>query len=98
MSAFLRGPILAALICAGAGAAAAPRAEPGARPDPTDPRAQVPPLQQRSALATYRRLADDPPRDWREANDAVARIGGWRTYLRESQAPAPAPAASGARR
>jgi hypothetical protein len=58
------------------------------RPDPADHKAQVPPQQHRSALQSYRRLGDNPPRDWREANENVTRIGGWRTYLREAQAPA----------
>lgn len=57
------------------------------RPDPADPSAQVPLQQHRSALHSYRRLGDNPPRDWREANENVTRIGGWRTYLREAQAP-----------
>ena len=26
-----------------------------------------------------------PPLAWREANDAVERIGGWRAYAREAQ-------------
>ena len=44
----------------------------------------VSPPTYRSAFDDYRRLTDDKV-DWKEANDNVARIGGWRTYLRESQ-------------
>lgn len=33
----------------------------------------------------YQRWRDEPLHDWREANDRVGEIGGWRTYLRESQ-------------
>lgn len=65
-------------------------------PDPADPTAPVPELRPRTALSAYRRLADDPPLPWREANQRVTRIGGWRSYLREAQAPEPA--ASGAAR
>ena len=38
-----------------------------------------------SALSGYRRFADQPVGDWREANDLVGRIGGWKTYARESR-------------
>lgn len=44
-------------------------------------------------LAGYRRLAPAPAVGWREANDTVQRIGGWRAYARESAADA-APAAA----
>ena len=71
------GALLAALTAA----AAAPP------PDPADPRSPVPEFRPPSALAAYRRLADDPPVPWREANERVTRIGGWRSYLREAQAP-----------
>lgn len=53
--------------------------------DPLDPGAQVPPLVIRSSLASYRRLGDPPTTPWRDANETVNRIGGWRTYLREGQ-------------
>jgi hypothetical protein len=77
---FVCGVLLAAL-------AGPSQAQP--RPDPADPKAAVPELRPRSALAGYRRLSDDPPADWRAANDTVTRIGGWRSYLREAQAPEP---------
>ena len=64
-----------------------------ARTDPLDAQASVPASGYRSALAQYRRLGDDPPIAWREANDTVTRIGGWRTYAREAQQPDAAPAA-----
>lgn len=60
------------------------------RPDPLDPRAQVPSVRYGSAFAQYRRMGDDKPVAWRDANDAVARIGGWRAYAREAQQPDPA--------
>lgn len=60
------------------------------RPDPLDPKAQVPSVRYESSLAQFRRIRDDKPVGWREANDAVARIGGWRVYAREAQQPEPA--------
>jgi hypothetical protein len=73
------------------------------RADPLDAAAAVPPVRHQSALKTYRRFDDAPPVPWREANDTVERIGGWRSYAREASqppaaasaphsAPAPAPA------
>ena len=62
------------------------------RPDPLDPRAQVPSVRYESSFAQFRRIGDDKPVAWREANDAVARIGGWRVYAREAQQPDPAAA------
>lgn len=61
-----------------------------AAPDPLDAQARTPPLQHRSTFEGYRRHADDPPARWRDANDAVARIGGWRSYAREAAAAAKA--------
>ncbi len=78
------------------GAALTAQAEPAARtsrPDPLDPRASVPALVFRSALAPDRSGAGDKPLAWREANDNVARIGGWRAYARQSQQADPEPGA-----
>ena len=66
-------------------------AAPGKRPDPLDANARVPTLATPPSLAAYRRLDNSQPIAWREANDTVARIGGWRVYAREAQ-----PAASAA--
>ncbi|HUG24124.1 hypothetical protein [Piscinibacter sp.] len=46
-----------------------------------------------SSLAGYRRYAEQPVEPWRESNDRVGRIGGWRAYAREAAGNAP-PAAS----
>jgi hypothetical protein len=67
------------------------------RPDPLDPRARVPAVVHPSPFAGYRRLGDDRPVPWKEANEAVNRIGGWRAYAREAQTPDPAASAPGAR-
>jgi hypothetical protein len=71
-----------------------------ARPDPLDPQAAVPRLTHESAFKHYRGQRDEKLRGWKDANDEVGRIGGWRAYAREAQqADAPAsqpPAASSA--
>ena len=80
------------------GASSSNAAGPGlaARPDPLDAKANVPALSYRSPFLRYRGLSDDKPVSWREANDAVARIGGWRVYAREAQQPESTPPATDA--
>jgi hypothetical protein len=60
-------------------------------------------MRYRSAFAGYRPWREQALGDWREANDTVGRIGGWRTYLRQAHepeapastsAPTPAPTAA----
>lgn len=53
-----------------------------------------------STLSRYKAMTDQKLGSWREANDTVTRIGGWRTYLKQAQEPdakapisAPAPVA-----
>ena len=41
-------------------------------------------LTYRSALADYQPYQAQPVRPWRETNDEVSRIGGWRAYAREA--------------
>jgi hypothetical protein len=36
-------------------------------------------------LKQYQGWRDEPLQDWRQANERVGEIGGWRTYLREAQ-------------
>ena len=48
----------------------------------------------RSALEGYQRYSDEPVQPWRESNDNVGKIGGWRVYAREAQGAPAAPAAS----
>ena len=38
-----------------------------------------------SPLKAYKPYADQPVESWREANDRVRRVGGWRAYAREIQ-------------
>lgn len=49
------------------------------------PAAQAADAAAASPFAHYQRWRDEPLQDWRKANDRVGEIGGWRTYLRESQ-------------
>lgn len=60
------------------------------RPDPLNPQAEVLATVHVSAFATYRAAEEPRVGGWKEANDTVARIGGWRAYAREAAAPAPA--------
>jgi hypothetical protein len=65
----------AACLCASAvWAPAVPAAEPRA----AEPEASAP-------FKRYQGWRDEPLQDWRQANERVGEVGGWRTYLRESQ-------------
>ena len=55
-----------------------------ATPDPTDAAATVPALKYESPFAAYRQLGEDKNTVWRDANDTVGKIGGWRAYAREA--------------
>jgi hypothetical protein len=68
-------------------------AQDGGRPDPTDPRASVPPVEFRSAFEGYRRYADQPLRDWRKSNDEVGAAGAHGAH-RPAQSPGVPPAGS----
>lgn len=48
-------------------------------------------LKYESPLRAYKAYAEQPVGSWREANDRVGRIGGWRAYAREIQTGEPAP-------
>jgi hypothetical protein len=86
----LRG-LAAALSCASL-ATLAQTAPQRARPDPLDPAASVPALIYRSSLPLVREREADKAITWREANELVTRIGGWRSYAREAQAGSAPPA------
>ena len=58
-----------------------------ARPDPSDPRASVPPVVYVSPLMPYRPLGDEPVSSWKKANEAVEKAGGWKAYAKEAQQP-----------
>lgn len=64
-----------------------PAAAAAARPDSGDPRASVPPVSYRSAFAGYRPNVEEKVGSWKDANDRVGRIGGWRAYAKEARQP-----------
>lgn len=61
---------------------------------PTDTEAPKPAplttLQYSSPIGAYQAYADQPVQSWREANDRVGQIGGWRTYAKEIKMSDPA--------
>lgn len=63
--------------------------------DPLNSEAATPALNYQSPLNSYQVFREQPLQNWREANDLVGRIGGWRTYAMEPYAQpsnnAPAP-------
>lgn len=69
-------------------------------PDPLDAQAATPALHYQSPLKAYQGFSEQPLHNWRQANELVGRIGGWRTYAQEPYAqepysqdvPAPQPA------
>ncbi len=52
--------------------------------DPADASAPVPSTHYQSPFTDYRVLGDDKHVGWRDANDTVGKIGGWRAYAREA--------------
>jgi hypothetical protein len=79
--------VLFVLAVAGAGAAAAQQPQ---RPNPADPKANVPALEHRSVFEGYRRYAEPEVSGWREMNDEVGRIGGHVGMHRQGGATKPA--------
>lgn len=68
-------------------------------PNAAAAQAAIPKLSYRSPFGAYQTDKVEEPRSWREVNDRVGAIGGWRAYAREAQlstatppAPAPQPA------
>lgn len=64
-------------------------------PDPLDAQAATPAVHYQSPLKAYQGFSEQPLHNWREANDLVGRIGGWRTYAQEpyTQEPGESPPA-----
>lgn len=65
-----------------------------AQADPLDPRTPVPQASYRSSLSSAPALDEAKLGSWRDANDTVTRIGGWREYAREAQRVTPSNTAS----
>jgi len=59
----------------------------------TDQKSAAPTTSYRSVFDDYVAPSDDKLVSWRDANELVKSIGGWRVYARESQQSAPANAA-----
>lgn len=51
------------------------------------------PFEYRSAFDGYRHFAEEEVQPWKQTNDTVREIGGWRAYAREMREPAKVPAA-----
>lgn len=66
------------------------------RGDVSDPKATVPPLVYSSALQGYRPNVEVEVAAWKDRNDNVGRIGGWRVYAKEALQPDAATPGAGA--
>lgn len=75
---------------------ALPSAPLSQRGDAADPKAVVPPLVYRSPLQGYRPNVEVEVGSWKDTNDNVGRIGGWRVYAKEARQPDSAAPAAGA--
>ena len=89
-------PVALRRICAVLGLLALPAGAWANEPDPLDADASASSLTYQSPLARYQSWREQPLADWREANELVGRIGGWRTYAQEpySEPPAAEPKAT----
>ena len=76
----LRAASLPFITLALASSLAAQAAPPAAAPQSTAPPRPGP------ALDGYQQFDDAASVPWKDANDAVGRIGGWKAYAREAQA------------
>lgn len=54
--------------------------------------APLAPAGYQSAFEGYQAYGDEKLQPWKESNDTVGKIGGWRAYAREAQGAQPAPA------
>ncbi len=52
--------------------------------DPANNTATVAPIQYQSPFRDYRPLGEDRNTAWKDANDTVGKVGGWRAYAREA--------------
>ena len=55
-----------------------------AAPDPANANAGIPATTYRSPFAENRPLGEDKNTAWKDANDTVGKVGGWRAYAREA--------------
>jgi len=75
--------------CALLGLLALPTGAWAMSPDPLDAGAPAHALSYQSPLEHYQGWRDQPLESWRDANELVGRIGGWRTYAQEPYAEQP---------
>jgi hypothetical protein len=59
--------------------------------EPLDVTTRVPNQQYQSPLKGYQQSTTGTVGSWRQANDVVREVGGWKVYLREAQAEDPKP-------
>jgi hypothetical protein len=78
-------PLLVPLIFAAASQAQA-QVPAQAQAQAQDGRANTP--QYQSALQNYKPFADEKIVPWKQSNDTVREVGGWRAYAREAAQPA----------
>ena len=64
---------------------------PAQTPAPAAALPQAAPAAFRSALEGYQPYIDEKIVPWKEANDNVGRIGGWREYAKQAAQAAPGP-------
>lgn len=87
-------PVLAGLIALAASNVAAQTAgPPAAAPPAAQPTASG---RYQSAFEGYQSYGDAQLLPWKESNDTVGKIGGWRVYAREAQGAQPSPASGAA--
>jgi hypothetical protein len=86
---WLRG-LVPAVVCTASLAAQAQTPPTTVRRDPLDATASVPAPVYRSSLVPTPASDAESPISWQEANQSVARIGGWRSYARQAQEHVPA--------
>lgn len=63
-----------------------------AQPTPAPAAPRMTPPEYRSVLEGYQRHGEQEIAPWRESNDTVGRIGGWRAYANEATGGASSPA------
>lgn len=92
----LRGVLLSAAVPTGLYlASVAAQAQP--MPSETNAKtatSSVSTLQYSSAISGYQGYKDQPVNSWKEVNDTVGKVGGWKVYAKEAREPDAAPAAA----
>lgn len=96
---FLMDKVMFLLIASSATAALAmsigASAQTVSRPDPANPKLEVPPVRYESAFAGYRPFRDGPVASWRESNELVEKLGGWKAFASDKVPDIPGSPGSG---